>query len=127
MRGFFQKIKTYVYRIALILQVTKEAVEGTPSRLKVEQEAMVLATAYGDFMLKSARKTIDLFDTATTPKHQKYRELLAFLPSDFSKTLVNEVAATLGISESTADKFCKDQQGRTIVKTGHGRYQKIVK
>jgi hypothetical protein len=126
MRGFFQKIKSYVYRIALILQVTKEAVEGCASKLKIDEETMVMATVYGNFMLSSARKTIDLLDTSLAPKHQKYKELLAFLPSSFSKTLANEIAATLGISESTVDKFCKDQQGRTVVKTGHGKYQKIV-
>ena len=126
MRGFFQKIKTYVYRVALILQVAKEAVSGMPSKLMIEAETMVLATVYGNFMLKSARKTIDLFDTAAAPKHHKYRELLAYLPSEFTKTFANEIAARIQISESTVDKFCKDQQGRTIVKIGHGRYQKIV-
>ena len=126
MRGFFQKIKSYVYRVALILQVTKEAIEKTPSKLKIEEETMIMATVYGDFLLKSARKTIDLFESTLAPNHQKYKELMVLLPVSFTKSLANELAATLGISESTVDKFCKDQQGRTIVKVGHGKYQKTV-
>ena len=127
MRGFFQKIKSYVYRVALILQVAKEAVEGIPSKLVIEEETMVWATVYGNFMLQSARKTIDLFDGAPAYNRKAYRDLLAFLPDSFTKTLANEIAATIGISESTVDKFCKDQQGKSIVKTGRGQYQKIVK
>lgn len=127
MRGFFQKIKSYVYRVALILQVAKEAVERTPSKLVIEEETMVWATVYGNFMLQSARKTIDLFDGAPAYNRKAYRDLLAFLPDSFTKTLANEIAATVGISESTVDKFCKDQQGKSIVKVGRGQYQKIVK
>ena len=127
MRGFFQKIKSYVYRVALILQVAKEAVERTPSKLLIEEETMVWATVYGNFMLQSARMTIDLFDGSSAYNHKKYRDLLAFLPDSFTKTLANEIAATSGISESTVDKFCKDQQGKSIIKVGRAQYQKIVK
>lgn len=127
MRGFFQKIKSYVYRVALILQVVKEAVERTPSKLVIEEETMVWATVYGNFMLQSARMTIDLFDGNSAYNHKKYRDLLAFLPDSFTKTLANEIAATSGISESTVDKFCKDQQGKSIIKVGRAQYQKIVK
>ena len=127
MRGFFQKIKSYVYRVALILQVAKEAVELTPSKLVIEEETMVWATVYGNFMLQSARMTIGLFDGSSAYNHKKYRDLLAFLPDSFTKTLANEIAATSGISESTVDKFCKDQQGKSIIKVGRAQYQKIVK
>lgn len=127
MRGFFQKIKSYVYRVALILQVAREAVERTPSKLVIEEETMVWATVYGNFMLQSARMTIDLFDGSSAYNHKKYRDLLAFLPDSFTKTLANEIAATSGISESTVDKFCKDQQGKSIIKVGRAQYQKIVK
>ena len=127
MRGFFQKIKSYVYRVALILQVAKEAVERTPSKLVIEEETMVWATVYGNFMLQSARMTIGLFDGSSAYNHKKYRDLLAFLPDSFTKTLANEIAATSGISESTVDKFCKDQQGKSIIKVGRAQYQKIVK
>ena len=127
MRGFFQKIKSYVYRVALILQVAKEAVERTPSKLVIQEETMVWATVYGNFMLQSARMTIDLFDGSSAYNHKKYRDFLAFLPDSFTKTLANEIAATSGISESTVDKFCKDQQGKSIIKVGRAQYQKIVK
>ena len=71
--------------------------------------------------------TIDLFDGSSAYNHKKYRDLLAFLPDSFTKTLANEIAATSGISESTVDKFCKDQQGKSIIKVGRAQYQKIVK
>ncbi len=127
MRGFFQKIKSYVYRVALILQVAKEAFGGIPSKLVIEEDTMVWATVYGNFMLQSARMTIDLFDGASAYNRKAYRDLLAFLPDSFTKTLANEIAATIGISESTVDKFCKDQQGKSIVKVGRAQYQKVVK
>lgn len=127
MRGFFQKIKSYVYRVALILQVAKEAFGGIPSKLVIEEDTMVWATIYGNFMLQSARMTIDLFDGASAYNRKAYRDLLAFLPDSFTKTLANEIAATIGISESTVDKFCKDQQGKSIIKVGRAQYQKVVK
>ena len=126
MRGFFQKIKSYVYRVALILQIAKEAVDRSYSKLKIEEHTMILATIYGNFMLQCARKTIELFDESSISNHKKYRDLLALLPDFFSKTLANEIAATLDISESTVDKFCKKQQGKSIVKVGRGQYQKIT-
>ena len=125
MREFFQKIKNYVFRISLILQILFEVCEDKGSTGQVEGRAMILATVFGNYMLDNARKTLDLLSFSSDNMSPKHKELLAFLPSSFSKSEANSIASTLGISESTVDKFCKEQQGITIRKTTYGTYEKI--
>ena len=125
MREFFQKIKNYVFRISLILQILYEVCEDKGSTGQVEGRAMILATVFGNYMLDNARKTLDLLSFSSDNISPKHKELLAFLPSSFTKSEANSVASTLGISESTVDKFCKEQQGITIRKTTYGTYEKI--
>ena len=85
------------------------------------------ATIFGNYLLENARKTLDIIPYSNEAGSVKYRELLAFLPSSFTKSEANAIAEQLQISESTVDKFCKDQQGITNRKTAFGKYEKIPK
>ena len=87
---------------------------------------MILATVMGEFMLSSARKTLELFSTSAGLNQRAYREIFDRLPVVFVKAQANEVAQELGLSDSIVDKFCKDMQGQSIIRLGHGRYQKMV-
>ena len=127
MREFFQKIKSYVYRTALVLQVLEEVCENKKSEGKVGGHSMIKATIFGNYLLENARKTLDIIPYSNEAGSAKYRELLAFLPSSFTKSEANAIAEQLQISESTVDKFCKEQQGITIRKTAFGKYEKIPK
>ena len=126
MRGFFMKIKTYVYRLSLVLQVLYETFGDRPCRNQIDGDIMILATVMGEFMLSSARKTLELFSTSAGLNQRAYREIFDRLPVVFVKAQANEVAQELGLSDSIVDKFCKDMQGQSIIRLGHGRYQKMV-
>ena len=125
MREFFQKIKSYVYRTALVLQILDEVCENKKSEGKVSGYSMIKATIFGNYLLENARKTLDIIPYSNEAGSSKYKELLAFLPSSFTKAEANAIAEQLQISESTVDKFCKEQQGVTIRKTAFGKYEKI--
>ena len=125
MRGFFMKIKTYVYRLALVLQVLYETFGDRPCRKQIDGDIMILATLLGDFLLASAKKTIDLMSHSTESNRQSYNAIFSRLPDVFSKAQANEVAQVLGFRDSIVDKFCKDMQGYTIIRLGHGQYQKM--
>ena len=86
---------------------------------------MILATLLGDFLLASAKKTIDLMSHSTESNRQSYNAIFSRLPDVFTKAQANEVAQTLGFRDSIVDKFCKDMQGYTIIRLGHGQYQKM--
>ena len=66
-------------------------------------------------MLASARKTIELFSASAGMNQRAYKEIYDRLPVVFIKA-----------SDSIVDKFCKDMQGQSIIRLGHGRYQKMV-
>ena len=125
MRGFFMKIKTYVYRLALVLQVLYETFGDRPCRKQIDGDIMILATLLGDFLLAGARKTIDLMAPASTSNRQSYNAICSNLPAVFTKAQANEVAQALGFCDSIVDKFCKDMQGYTIIRLGRGQYQKM--
>ena len=87
---------------------------------------MILATLMGEFMLESARKTLELFSVSAGSNQRAYNGIYDRLPAVFTKAQANEVAQVLGLSDSIVDKFCKDMQGQSIIRLGHGRYQKKV-
>lgn len=126
MREFFQKIKYYVYRIALILQILDEVCNELPSDNIVHSKSMILAGLMGNYMLDNARQTLELLslyaDSADMPK--AYQALYDHLPEKFSKFEANKAAKELGLSESTVDKFCKRLLGRRLVKDSVGVYRK---
>ena len=95
------------------------------SRKEIDGDIMILATLLGDFLLASAKKTIDLMSHSTESNRQSYNAIFSRLPDVFTKAQANEVAQTLGFRDSIVDKFCKDMQGYTIIRLGHGQYQKI--
>lgn len=125
---FFQKIKNYVYRFALVLQILEEILVNKNSDNVVRSKAMIFSTMLGDYLMGNARRVIDLLgltdDSAGTPK--SFQQIYDQLPDKFTKTQANEVARALGFSDSIVDKFCKERQGKTIVRLGHGQYQKMV-
>ena len=125
---FFQKIKNYVYRFALVLQILEEILVNKNSDNVVRSKAMIFSTMLGDYLMGNARRVIDLLgltdDSAVTPK--SFQQIYDQLPDKFTKTQANEVARALGFSDSIVDKFCKERQGKTIVRLGHGQYQKMV-
>lgn len=126
MREFFQKIKYYVYRIALILQVLDEACSNLPSDKIVHSKSMILAGLMGNYMLDNARQTLELLslyeDFADMPK--AYQRLYDYLPERFSKAQANMAAKELELSESTVDKFCKRLLGKRLVRDSPGVYRK---
>ena len=125
---FFQKIKNYVYRFALVLQILEEILVNKNSDNVVRSKAMIFSTMLGDYLMGNARRVIDLLgltdDSAVTSK--SFQQIYDQLPDKFTKTQANEVARALGFSDSIVDKFCKERQGKTIVRLGHGQYQKMV-
>ncbi len=127
MREFFQKIKNYVFRISLVLQILYEVCENRNSIGQIQGRMMILATVMGNYLLENARRTVSLLSFSSESLSPKQRELFESLPPSFSKLEANTIAAKLGISESTVDKFCKSQQGITIRKTTFGTYEKLAK
>ncbi len=127
MREFFQKIKNYVFRISLVLHILYEVCEDRNSTGQIEGRMMILATVMGNYLLENARRTVSLLSFSSESLSPKQRELFESLPPSFSKLEANTIAAKLGISESTVDKFCKSQQGITIRKTTFGTYEKLAK
>ena len=125
---FFQKIKNYVYRFALVLQILEEILVNKNSDNVVRSKAMIFSTMLGDYLMGNARRVIDLLgltdDSAVTSK--SFQQIYDQLPDKFTKTQANEVARALGFSDSIVDKFCIERQGKTIVRLGHGQYQKMV-
>ena len=125
---FFQKIKNYVYRFALILQILEEIMAPKRSDRIVHSGSMIFATVIGDYLMDNARRVIELLgltdNSACSPK--SFQMIYDRLPEKFTKTQANEVARTLGFSDSIVDKFCKERQGKTIVRLGHGQYQKVT-
>lgn len=126
MRAFFAKIKAYVYRLSLVLQVLYETFGNRSCRKQIDGDIMILATLMGEFMLESARKTLELFSVSAGSNQRAYNGIYDRLPAVFTKAQANEVAQVLGLSDSIVDKFCKDMQGQSIIRLGHGRYQKKV-
>lgn len=125
---FFQKIKSYVYRFALVLQVLEEVLARKNSDKVVHSKAMIFATMVGDYLMDNARRVIELLGLSDESAgiRKSFQLIYEKLPENFTKTLANEVARTLGFSDSIVDKFCKEQQGKTIVRLGFGQYQKMV-
>lgn len=107
-REFFQKIKSYVYRYALVIQILEEAIEGKRSDSIVHSRAMVIATMIGDYLMENARRVIELLDISEDAFgiRKSYRSLYNELPEVFTKAQANDAAMTLGLSPSTVDKFC---------------------
>lgn len=125
---FFQKIKSYVYRFALVLQVLEEVLARKNSDKVVHSKAMIFATMVGDYLMDNARRVIELLGLSDESAgiRKSFQLIYEKLPENFTKALANEVARTLGFSDSIVDKFCKEQQGKTIVRLGFGQYQKMV-
>lgn len=126
---FFQKIKSYVYRFALVLQILEEIIARKCSDRVVHSRAMIFATMIGDYLMDNARRVIELLGLTSdsTGSTKSFQMIYNQLPEKFTKTQANEVARTLGLSDSIVDKFCKEQQGKTIIRLGHGQYQKMLR
>ncbi len=126
---FFQKIKSYVYRFALVLQILEEIIARKCSDRVVHSRAMIFAAMIGDYLMDNARRVIELLGLTSdsTGSTKSFQMIYNQLPEKFTKTQANEVARTLGLSDSIVDKFCKEQQGKTIIRLGHGQYQKMLR
>ena len=125
---FFQKIKNYVYRFALVLQILEEILVNKNSDNVVRSKAMIFSTMLGDYLIGNARRVIDLLgltdDSAVTSK--SFQQIYDQLPDKFTKTQANEVARALGFSDSIVDKFCQTLlQKQMLIRDGIASYRKI--
>ena len=125
---FFQKIKNYVYRFALILQILEEIMAPKRSDRIVHSGSMIFATVIGDYLMDNARRVIELLDLSDDSGgiRKSFQLIYENLPEKFTKAQVNEVATRLKLSPSTADKFCQTLlQKQMLIRDGIASYRKI--
>mgnify|MGYP003293183904 CR=1 FL=1 len=125
---FFQKIKNYVYRFALILQILEEIMAPKRSDRIVHSGSMIFATVIGDYLMDNARRVIELLDLSDDSGgiRKSFQLIYENLPEKFAKAQVNEVATRLKLSPSTADKFCQTLlQKQMLIRDGIASYRKI--
>ena len=127
MREFFAKMKYYIYRFALVLQVLFNCSAEEEKTGMVGPRAMQAAASLSDYFLFMAKKTVESLGSMSKLSIQPKRQLLySSLPDIFTKEEANAVADKLGISESTVDKMCADEQGYTLRKTDRATYEKVL-
>lgn len=125
---FFQKIKSYVYRFALVLQILEEIIARKNSDKVVHSKAMIFATILGDYLMDNARRVIELLDLSDNSGgiRKSFQLIYENLPDNFTKAQANEVATRLKLSPSTTDKFCQILlQKQMLVRDGIASYRKI--
>lgn len=125
---FFQKIKNYVYRFALILQILEEIVTHKSSDRIVHSGSMIFATVIGDYLMDNAQRVIELLDLSDDSGgiRKSFQLIYENLPEKFTKAQVNEVATRLKLSPSTADKFCQTLlRKQMLIRDGLASYRKI--
>ena len=125
---FFQKIKSYVYRLALILQILEEIMLPKCSDRIVHSKSMIFATVIGDYLMDNARRVIELLDLSDDSGgiRKSFQLIYENLPDYFTKAQANEVATRLKLSPSTTDKFCQILlQKQMLVRDGIASYRKI--
>lgn len=125
MKEFFSKMKYYIFRFALVLQILYCCCGDEGKTREIGELAMTEAAALSDYFLFMAKKTVDALDTTSKLSIQpKRKQLFDALPDTFTKEEANALANKLGISESTVDKLCSDEIGRSLRSTGRGGYEK---
>lgn len=125
MKEFFAKMKYYIFRLALVLQILYCCCGDEGKTREIGEQAMAEAAALSDYFLFMAKRTVDALDTTSKLSIQpKRKQLFDALPDTFTKEEANALANKLGISESTVDKLCSDEIGRSLRSTGRGGYVK---
>ena len=127
---FFQKIKSYVYRFALILQILEEVVAHKGSDQIVHSNAMIYATVLGDYLMDNSRRVIELLDLSgdSAGIRKSFQIIYDNLPEKFTKAQANAIAMNLNLSLSTVDKFCKTLlQKQMLERDGIASYRKVSK
>lgn len=124
--GIYSKMDTYCIRFALILEVVKNAVNGTvPKAIGVD--AVQGAFELADYFIHTAKKVRSILDTSIDPVEKlpdDKRKLYDRLPINFEASEAVKIGSELSIPERNIYRLLKDTD--LFKKVKRGFYEKLI-
>lgn len=122
LREFFAKLKDYVFRFSLIIELIRRHYGNLPNGTTyISGDAMIYSGFLADYIFNNYKRVLSILrpDESTIPLTM--REVYKDLPVVFQKKDVNTLAGKLGLSDSWADKFCSIMMKGRMIRQYHDR------